>query len=327
MFLGFARCCQHLPGVVLIEGRAAGQVVLEGVQALVVPARQHRLGAASHDRHMDLNRCALADAVQPPDALFQHLGIERQIEEEEVVAELEVAALAADLGTDQDAGAVVFGEPGGIAVALDEAQALVEQGGLDLDALHQGFLDGLDLGRAAADQQHLVGAGAQQLFQTLDARVVAEVVSLVLAGDIGLEFPAQGLQVALRQAFDQRAAYGKTLYGSAGVAEYHPAGAVTVEQGRDQVGFVAREPQFVQQLKFGLAWFLALEQAFGQLGHLGVALLLGLEAFKVAVAVGVQQSETLEVLACAGLFGGGAQEQQSRRELGQGGHQVVAVAA
>jgi hypothetical protein len=82
---------------------------------------------------MDVDVAGLADAVEAADALLQHLRIVRQAHQHEVLHELEVAALPADLGRDQHARAVRLGEPRRLAVALQQRQVLVEERRLDLD--------------------------------------------------------------------------------------------------------------------------------------------------------------------------------------------------
>src|SRR5262249_10951572 len=52
----------------------------------------------------DLDGAAPVDAVEPPDPLLDEPRVPRQVEEDEAAAELEVAALAAALGRDQDGG-------------------------------------------------------------------------------------------------------------------------------------------------------------------------------------------------------------------------------
>ena len=50
---------------------------------------------------MNADGISLADAVEATDALLQQIGVHRQIKQHEVMCELEVTALAADLGTYQ----------------------------------------------------------------------------------------------------------------------------------------------------------------------------------------------------------------------------------
>ena len=137
------------------------------------PGRTSVAGRAGRCRKragVDLMSC-LADAVEAADALFEQIRVERQIPEDEVAGELEVAALRADLGAQQQARTIGFGEPGGIAVALHEVHAFVEAGDLDAAARAQGVLEGEHLGLGAADQQQLVLAEAlEQVEQPRQAR-------------------------------------------------------------------------------------------------------------------------------------------------------------
>jgi hypothetical protein len=132
------------PAVVVSEREEAGfEFVLivvaavergfEGIEAAVIPLDDALFGAAGDVGHVDADRLGLADTVEAADALLEETGIEREIEEDEVVGELEVAALAADLGADEELRAVGLGEPGGLAVALDEGQALVEEADFEAD--------------------------------------------------------------------------------------------------------------------------------------------------------------------------------------------------
>jgi hypothetical protein len=57
---------------------------------------------------MDL--LALADAIEPADPLLEETWIEREIEQHEVMRELEVPPLAADLGAHEQPRAVWIGE-------------------------------------------------------------------------------------------------------------------------------------------------------------------------------------------------------------------------
>ena len=89
---------------------------------------------------MDADGLGLADAVQAPDALLQQVRVQGQVEQHQVVGELEVAALAADLRADQGLGALLgIGEEGGGPVALHDLHLLVEEGGMDALALQQGL--------------------------------------------------------------------------------------------------------------------------------------------------------------------------------------------
>lgn len=53
---------------------------LECIQALVVPVEHHCQRAVFEIRHVDLDGIGLADAIEAADALFEQIGIKRQIE-------------------------------------------------------------------------------------------------------------------------------------------------------------------------------------------------------------------------------------------------------
>ena len=59
-----------------------------------------------------------------------------------MVGELKIAAFAADLRTDQQPRAVRLGEPGGIAVPLQQREAFMKNAGLDGQMTAQGFING-----------------------------------------------------------------------------------------------------------------------------------------------------------------------------------------
>ena len=105
---------------------AAFEVAFKGIQAFVIPARQDLLRAVREKRDMDLDVFGLSDAIQPSDALFEQLRIERKVKQDEVMRELEVAAFAADLRTDQQPRSVGLGEPRGVAVPLHQRESFME---------------------------------------------------------------------------------------------------------------------------------------------------------------------------------------------------------
>ena len=109
-------------------GVATLERVLDAVETVVVPVDEQLRPAVREEGEMDADGFGLADAVEAADPLFEQFGIERQVEEHEVVGKLEVAALAADFGAEQDARAFRLGKPGGIAVALQQGELLVERG-------------------------------------------------------------------------------------------------------------------------------------------------------------------------------------------------------
>ena len=138
-----------------IHGRRRRVGVGEAIRAASIPRQPARVAGVG-DRDMDTNGLALADAVEATDALFQQIGVCRQVEENQVMGELKIASLAADLGAQQDLGAVLrIGEPRGRAITLDDAHALVEGGATDAVAMSQRGLQRLRGGGAGADQQQL----------------------------------------------------------------------------------------------------------------------------------------------------------------------------
>ena len=119
------------PAELAEQSITAFEIALEGIQSLVEPARQHLLRAVGEIRHVDLDVLGLANPIEPSDALFQEFGVQRQIEQDEVVRELEIASFAADLRTDQQPRPVGLGKPGGVAIPLHQGETLVEESRLD----------------------------------------------------------------------------------------------------------------------------------------------------------------------------------------------------
>ncbi len=165
-----------------------------------------------------------------------------------MVAELEVAAFAADFRADQHLRAeLLVGEVGRGAVTFEDAHAFVEYRGRDAGAHAQRVLQiqrGLGVG---ADDQHLVPLQhLQGVDQPLDTRVeLPPAILLVgrflltLEGDFRIQlgvlaqrqlhvFGGAGQRVGVQLAL------GKALHGGARIAEQQAAGAVTVEQLADQ---------------------------------------------------------------------------------------------
>src|SRR5436309_91206 len=79
------------------------------------------------DKHPGTERLGAADAVDAADALLHAVGRERQVEMEEAVGELEVAALLAGLVADEDEAARrgVSKPPEGLPHLLGGASAVV----------------------------------------------------------------------------------------------------------------------------------------------------------------------------------------------------------
>src|SRR5690606_15075854 len=73
----------------------------------------------------------LADAVQTPDALLHRRGAPREVVVDQVVRELKVATLSADLGADEEARAFRIAEAGDLTVPLEEGELPVVAERLD----------------------------------------------------------------------------------------------------------------------------------------------------------------------------------------------------
>ena len=90
---------------------------------------------ARRDEEDDLDRVAAADAVEASHALLDDERAPGQVEEHDAPAELEVAALAAALGRDEQARARRRAELGDLDVAACGREAFVEGPGRELGAL------------------------------------------------------------------------------------------------------------------------------------------------------------------------------------------------
>ena len=74
---------------------------LEAAEPVAIPAQQYLARGTFEIRHVQFDGGALTDAIEAPDALLEQIGLAWQVEQHEVVGELEVAALTADLRADQ----------------------------------------------------------------------------------------------------------------------------------------------------------------------------------------------------------------------------------
>ena len=90
-----------------VDGRCGRTDSREGMQPLGIPTEQHLARTAGEIGDMDLHPPRLPDPIETPDALLEQVGIQRQIEQHQMMGELEVAPLAADLRAEQDLGAVL----------------------------------------------------------------------------------------------------------------------------------------------------------------------------------------------------------------------------
>ncbi len=111
------------------------RVFLKSIECLVIPVGEHMGACAFLERDMNMDGRCLADTVEAADALFQQLRVVGEVEQDEVVGELKIPAFATDLGTNEQAGTVLLGEIGGVAVALEEGEPFVEDSSGDFDLL------------------------------------------------------------------------------------------------------------------------------------------------------------------------------------------------
>ena len=310
----------------------------------MVPLEQALLRAVLQVRDVQLDRVFLADPVETADALLEQVGVRRQVEHHQVVGELEVAALTADLGADQHLGAeFLIGEIGGGTVALEDAHAFMEHRGRDAGTHAQGVFQvhgGLGVG---ADHQDL---GALEHLQGVDQPVdpwIETPPALVVAGlALGLEghFRVQlgalargqlGIGVGVGQRVGVQLALGEALDCRAGVAKQHAAGTVAVEQLADQTGAglaVAIADRGQQGFAFGTEEALDssvglgrqtafVEQFLHRFSDRAIVFALGTEGGKVVETVGVEQAQAGEVAVLAELFRRRGEQQHARDDLGQ----------
>src|ERR1700722_6155817 len=101
---------------------SAGHVFSERIQSFVIPACQHFLETVHNERHVHFDFGGLADTVQPPNSLLEKFRIDWKIEQDQMVSKLKVAAFAANFRTEQNVRTTFFGEPCGIAIALNQRQ-------------------------------------------------------------------------------------------------------------------------------------------------------------------------------------------------------------
>ena len=87
---------------------------------------------------MDLHRLRLANSIQTPDSLLHHRRAPRQVVVHQVVRELEVASLTAELGGDEHQRPFRIPESGHLAIARHQRQLSVV--GERLDCLGQKLL-------------------------------------------------------------------------------------------------------------------------------------------------------------------------------------------
>ena len=89
-------------------------------EPVVIPFRQHFALALRQKWNVQMDCRRLPDSVEPPDALFEQFGIQRQIEQHQVMGKLEVPALTANFGADEETGSFFLGKPGRITIPLHQ---------------------------------------------------------------------------------------------------------------------------------------------------------------------------------------------------------------
>ena len=214
----------------------------ECVETFVVPAQQRVLCRSTDGDRVQRDVVALADAIESADALLEQVRIERQIPQDQLMRELEIATLRSDLRAQQHARAVGFGEPGRVAITLQDRHAFVEACNLDSGFHAQRFFEREHFRLCAADQQEFVARvpldQGDEPGQTWIRRKV------VLAGRwtrlrISVEFGEQMLarrvvELVAVQHGDIGDSARKSADLSSAVAEHHAAGAVAVDQRIDE---------------------------------------------------------------------------------------------
>jgi hypothetical protein len=106
---------------------AAVQRSFERVQSAMIPRHHRLLRTAGEVGHVNSDRLCLPNPVEPADPLLEQTRIEREVEQHEMMGELKVAALAADLGAHEELRTALLGEPGRVPVTLHQRHAFVKQ--------------------------------------------------------------------------------------------------------------------------------------------------------------------------------------------------------
>ena len=315
--------------------------VLKRIDALVQPAHQHTLRGIAKARHMNLDRKALADAIEAANALFNEIGILRHIEQHQMSRKLEIAAFAADFRTHQQL-RVFFGvgEVGGGAVTGDQIEPFMKNRRAYPFAQPQpGFQRLCGVGTRADHQGLVATALCQPVRQPFGARVEAQPVfaETLLGYELRRECRAvNAFAINARhvELMDIQMTLGKAGDVVAAIAEQHAPGAVMVEQlTHDALGAIGAVPgecrcQFGHTLTTevarhfrhdGGAWCSgARMQAAYQLADRFVMFFLGEIACEIIVTMGVEQTQAREMTFHTELFGGCGQQQQRGYAFGEG---------
>ena len=142
--------------------------------------------------------------------------------------ELDIASFAADLGAKEDASAVLLGEPGGGAVALEQGQLFMELGDLDVDSGAQRSFDRFDIGAGPTNEEKFISAFAEHLHQPEQPRIGGNILGRAMARR--LIRSAGGTQ-----RYQMNLARREPGHGPARITKHHPADAVPVEQISDKL--------------------------------------------------------------------------------------------
>ena len=138
-------------------------------KAVVVKLYPYFFGGLLDVGKMDMDGTGLADTIEPANSLLHELGVFGEVPKDEVVGKLEVAPFAADLGTEEHAGAVGDGKVGGLAVALDEVEAFVKLAEVEVNLFLYGLINFFDEGAGLTDEQNFFFAVlAQPVDQPFD---------------------------------------------------------------------------------------------------------------------------------------------------------------
>jgi hypothetical protein len=276
------------------------RVFLKSVERLVLPVCEHMGARAFLERDMDMDGRCLTDAVEATYALFQQLGVLGEVEQDEVVGELKIPAFTAYLGANEQAGAVLLGEVGGIAVALEESESLVEDSGGDFDLLLEAVQNIGGRIRRFANHENLL---LLEFFEEGDEP--ADFCGGFVC------FGSQRSQVGL--------AFGKAGESGAGVSKDNPPRAVFVEQrgdhpvacgdiSRQKIGIVTSHTRAFEY-RGARDFFSRQERIDGFCDGLVVVGFLE-KGSQVVVAVGVEQAEAREMAFHAELLRGCREQKQ-----------------
>ena len=216
----------------------------------MIPAGHDGEVCVRHHRDMQVDVGPLADAIESPDALLDEPGIERQIEQHEVMSKLEVASLAANLRADEEPRAVRIRKPRGAAVALNQRHVLVERGRRHVWSAGAAPSRWRRLSaasdRSAAPCQERRPGAVRPASRCVDRTRTTSghrprprwTCRIPIRQPGPLRMPDAGIELVQVNDPGREAADGRT-----GVAKHHAASAVTIDQAFDE----CRTPSLVRQ--------------------------------------------------------------------------------